>query len=137
VPAQLADMYGVYNIMIVHTIACAIVNLALWLPARSNAPIIAFAALYGFTSGCTLSIIPAMVARISDVRELGVRSGSLYAVSSIGVLIGSPVAGAIVNSQHGGFSGLIIFGGTTMLVGSAFAIWSRTALVGFKLKAKM
>jgi MFS family permease len=123
--------------MIVLTVFSGIINLALWLPAHSNAPIIVFAALYGFASGCTLSIIPAMVATLSDPRKLGVRNGALYAVSSIGVLIGSPIAGAIVNSQNGGFSGLIIFSGVTLLIGTVFAIFSRTAQVGLTLKVKI
>lgn len=78
-----------------------------------------------------------MVAKLSDVRNLGVRNGSLYAVSAIGVLTGSPIAGAIVNRQHGGFSGLIIFCGVTLLTGTVFAILSRHSQVGFKLKAKI
>jgi MFS family permease len=130
-------VYGVYNVMIVHTLLGAIFNLAVWLPARSNALIIVFASLYGFTSGCFLSIIPAMVAKMSNANNLGFRSGALYSVSSIGVLIGSPIAGSIVGSQNGGFSGLIIFSGVTLLVGTFFAILSRQSLVGWKLNTKV
>jgi predicted MFS family arabinose efflux permease len=138
VPAQLGDMYGVFNIMIVHTLISGIFNLAIWLPAKSNAPIIVFAALYGYSSGCTLSIIPAMVAKLSDPRELGARTGSLYCISAIGVLIGSPIAGAISNSENGGFSGLIIFSGMTLLVGTVFSILARQSLVGrFTIWAKV
>lgn len=130
-------MYGVFNVMIVHTLLGAIFNLAVWLPARSNALLIVFSCLYGFTSGCTFSIIPAMVASISDVRKLGVRSGSMYAISAIGALIGSPIAGAIVNGQNGGYSGLIVFSGVNLLTGTAIAILSRHSLVGFRLYAKV
>lgn len=137
VPAQLGDRYGVFNVMVVNTLFAGIISLALWLTASGNAPIIVFAALYGFASGCTLSIIPAMVATLSDIRKLGVRTGALYAFSSVGVLIGSPIAGAIENRQHGGFSGLIIFCGVGLLIGTAFAVMSRTAQVGFILKKKI
>lgn len=78
-----------------------------------------------------------MVAQISDIRQLGVRSGTLYVLSSVGVLVGSPIAGAIVNDQHGQFSGLIIFCGVMLLVGSFFAVLSRHSLVGFKLVVKV
>lgn len=123
--------------MIIFAVFSGIISLALWLPASSNAPIIVFACLYGFASGCVLSIIPAMVAQISDIRQLGVRSGTLYVLSSVGVLVGSPIAGAIVNDQHGQFSGLIIFCGVMLLVGSFFAVLSRHSLVGFKLVVKV
>ncbi|KAL7940871.1 monocarboxylate permease-like protein [Trichoderma barbatum] len=96
-PAHLGDRYGVFNVMILLTVLCGIVTLAIWLPAASNAPLIVYGALYGFASGCFLSIIPAMMASISDARKLGTRNGSLYAVASVGVLIGSPIGGAIVN----------------------------------------
>ena len=108
----------------------------MWLPAQSNAPIIVFGALYGFTSGCTFSIIPAMIASFSDVRKMGVRTGSLYGVSAFGALIGSPIAGAIVNAQNGGYSGLIIFSGVNLIVGTVMAIFSRQSLVGVKFLTK-
>jgi predicted MFS family arabinose efflux permease len=130
-------MYGVFNVMIVLTIFSAIINLALWLPAHANAPIIVFAILYGFASGCTLSILPAMVAKLSDVRKLGVRNGALYAVASTGVLVGSPIGGAIQSRQHGAYSGLIIFGGVCLAVGAAFAVFSRTVQVGLTVRAKI
>lgn len=136
-PAHLGDKFGVFNVMILNTAFAGIITLGLWLPASSAAPLIVYAALYGFASGCTLSIIPAMVATISDVRKLGVRNGSLYALSALGVLIGSPSAGAIVNDQHGGFSGLKILCGVSLLIGTAFAIFSRTSQVGLVLIKKI
>lgn len=77
-----------------------------------------------------------MVASISDIRKLGARVGSLYAVSAFGALIGSPIGGAIVNKQNGGFSGLVIFSGVALLIGTAFAAASRHVLVDKKLIAK-
>lgn len=134
-PAYLADRIGAFNVMIMFALLSGVVSLALWLPATGNSAIIVFASLYGFASGCILSIIPAMVAQISDIRQFGVRSGALYILSSVGVLIGSPIAGAIVNSQNGQFSGLKIFCGVMLLVGTLFAIISRYSIVGTKIKA--
>jgi MFS family permease len=136
IPAYFGDRYGVFNVMILNTALCGIFVLAVWLPSHSNAPIIVFSILYGFVSGCTLSIIPAMVASISDIRKLGARVGSLYAMSAVGALIGSPIGGAIVNRQNGGFSGLVTFSGVALLIGTGFAAASRQALVGKKLIAK-
>ncbi|KAH8598926.1 monocarboxylate permease-like protein [Bisporella sp. PMI_857] len=138
IPAHFGDMYGVFNIFIITTALCGILNLAVWLPVHSNAGIIVFAVLYGFTSGCTFSIIPAMVARMTtDIRTLGVRTGSLYVVSACGALVGSPIAGAISNSQDGGFSGLIVFCGVTLLAGTLFTVFSGCKQVGLKLMAKV
>ncbi|KAI1772922.1 monocarboxylate permease-like protein [Hypoxylon cercidicola] len=135
-PAHLGDVYGVFNVCIVFTLFSGIISLALWLPAASTAPIIVFAVLYGFASGLTLAIIPALVASISDIQKLGLRVGTLYAFSSFGVLIGSPIAGAIVTSQNGGYSGLRIFCGVALLAGGAFIGFSRIKLVGPGLLVK-
>ncbi|ROW01246.1 hypothetical protein VMCG_05894 [Cytospora schulzeri] len=135
-PAHLGDVYGVFNVCIVFTLFSGIISLALWLPAESTGPIIAFAVLYGFSSGLTLAIIPALVASISDIRKLGFRVGTLYAFSSFGALFGSPIAGAIVTSQDGGYSGLRIFCGVMLITGGILIILSRIRLVGPGLLVK-
>jgi MFS family permease len=137
-PAHLSDTHGVFNIFILTTLLCAISVLAIWLPAHSNAPLIAFAAVYGFASGCTFSIVPAMVANITtDMSKLGTRVGALYAVSAVGALIGSPVAGQIIRGMDGGYGGLIGFSGASLLVGVGLAMGARTAIVGARVWVKV
>ena len=136
-PAYLGDKIGVYNVMIVLLGFSGIVTLALWLPAGSNAPIIVYAILYGFASGCTLSIVPAMIAKLGKLSQLGARNGALYAFSSIGVLVGSPIGGQIQTDQNGSYKGLIAFSGVALLIGTFFAFLSRFAQVGFKVKVKV
>lgn len=114
-PAHLGDVYGVFNVCIVFTIFSGAISLAIWLPAASPAPLIVFAVLYGFASGLTLAIIPALVASISDIQKLGHRVGTLYAFSAFGSLFGSPIAGAIVGAQDGAYTGLKIFCGVTLI----------------------
>ncbi|XDG05437.1 hypothetical protein ABKA04_005052 [Annulohypoxylon sp. FPYF3050] len=135
-PAHLGDVYGVFNVCIVFTLFSGVISLALWLPAASTAPIIVFTVLYGFASGLTLAIIPALVASISDIHKLGFRVGTLYAFSAFGSLFGSPIAGAIVTSQEGGYSGLKIFCGITLITGGLLIIFSRVKLVGPGLMVK-
>jgi predicted MFS family arabinose efflux permease len=142
IPAYYGDLYGVFNIMIILTSFGGILNLALWLPSttlgygHTNALIIVFSVFYGFASGCFFSIIPAMVAQLSDIRKLGVRTGSLYVVSSTGVLIGSPIAGVIASGSGNGFLGLTLFSGITLLVGTVLVVFARIKQTGFKLMAK-
>lgn len=143
IPAHFGDMFGVFNIMILLSGFSAVVCVALWLPStvmasgHTNALIIVFALFYGFASGCILSIVPAMVAKISpDVRKLGVRTGSLYAVSATAVLIGSPIAGVIASGKGNGFLGLTLFTGMPLIIGTVFVVFSRLKLTGLKLMAK-
>jgi MFS family permease len=141
IPAHFGDVYGVFNMMIIFTFMGAAVNLGLWLPSstisgNTNALIIVFVILYGFASGCFFSIIMAMVAQVSDIRKIGVRTGSLYIIASVGALIGSPIAGAIAGAGDKGFLGLTIFSGVLLTLGAVLVGYSRVLQTGWMLKAK-
>ena len=111
---------------------------AIWIPASSNALVIIFAALYGFSSGAYVSIMPTLVAEItSDMSKLGVRNGTSFAIISVAALIGSPIAGALMKACNGKFWGLEVFAGLTLALGTLLILATRIALVGAKLKAKV
>ena len=136
-PGFAADRLGRFNAMIVTTYSSAILVLALWLPARANAPVIVFAALYGFTSGAFVSLAPALVAQISDIRKIGVRTGSLFAIISFAALVGNPIGGSLVTRDHGKFTQLQIFGGVMMMGGATIFVFARTVQVGFALNKRV
>jgi|SRR5277367_643719 len=131
-PGIVADRFGRFNTMIVVNTFSAAIVLALWLPSRGNVPIIIFAALYGFSSGAFVSLAPSLIAQISDIREIGVRNGSLFAAISIAALTGSPIGGALVTADNGGFTYLQIFCGIAMSVGCAIFVASRVVQAGFR-----
>lgn len=136
-PGYIGDHYGRINVLIVSTAIAGALTPALWLPAHSNAPIIAFCACYGFTSGAAYSMLPAVIAQISEIHQIGVRNGTLYAVISIGSLIGNPIGGALITHDDGGFAGLQIFAGCAMLGGVGVLVCARIALVGPVLRVKV
>lgn len=115
----------------------AVVSLALWIPGKSSAAIIVYAVIFGFSSGGFISLSPALIAQISDVRQIGIRTGIAYAVQSFGGLTGSPIAGAITSSQNGAFLGLQIFCGVVMSVSVVIYLFARTTQVGLKLAVKV
>jgi predicted MFS family arabinose efflux permease len=120
--------------MIATSFFSAIIVFALWLPSRGSVPIIIFAALYGFSSGAFVSLAPSLIAQISDIRQIGVRSGTLFAIISIGALTGSPIGGALVTKNDGGFTYLQIFCGLCLMTGSFLFVASRWVQTGFKWK---
>ncbi|KAI9788212.1 MAG: hypothetical protein M1816_007064 [Peltula sp. TS41687] len=136
-PGYIADHVGRFNVMIVTSYFSAIVVLAVWLPANSNAAIIVFAALFGFGSGSFVSLVPALVAQISDVRMIGVRTGTLFAIISTAALFGNPVGGRLVTHNHGDFWGLQVFAGTMMAAGSTFFLAARVKLAGWSVARKV
>lgn len=117
--------------MILMTYFSGIIVLALWLPTKSNAPIIVFSALYGFGSGAFVSLGPAIMAQISPVRELGIRQGTYFALISIAALIGNPIGGALVpNVVTGEFWKLQVFTGVVLMVGSTIIVFARISAGG-------
>lgn len=118
--------------IILVTALSAIFVLALWLPGNSAATTIVFAALYGFSSGAFVSLGPAVVAQISKIKDIGVRTGTVYAFASIAVLIGNPIGGALLERDNGNYAYLQIFCGVAIAVGCAFFVASRMAQAGMK-----
>jgi MFS family permease len=115
----LADQLGVFVVMICVSYLSAVLCLALWIPARSNAAIIVFAAIYGFSSGGFVSLGPAIIAQISKLEELGIRLGTYFAIISIAALISNPIGGALVPDHEGdSFWKMQLFAGVMMAAGS-------------------
>ncbi|PWY76493.1 riboflavin transporter MCH5 [Aspergillus sclerotioniger CBS 115572] len=134
-PGWLGDRVGRFNVMIVTTYLTSIIVLALWIPGDSNVPIIIFAALFGFTSGTFVSMVPAIVAQVTkDIRTIGVRNGSNFFIISLAALTGNPIAGVLVTRDGGGYLYLQIFCGVTMFVGSTFFLLARVVQVGWVWK---
>jgi MFS family permease len=133
-PGIVADKVGRFNVMIITTAFSAVIVLALWLPSKGNAPILVFCVLYGFSSGAFVSMGPSLIAQISPIRQIGVRSGTLFLCVAFAGLTGNPIGGALQGQDDGGFLYLQIFCGIAMTVGSALYVASRWVQCGWKLK---
>jgi MFS family permease len=121
IPGLLADKFGRLNTFAVGGIATGIVIFC-FNSATTNAGLIVYAVVIGFTSGtiisggsAALSICP------KDPRDMGTYMGMGMALSSFAVLIGPPVNGALVK-HYGGYSEACIFSGVFCLFGGALAL---------------
>lgn len=102
-PGYIADKVGSFNVSIAAVTLSTIFMLALWLPGHSHESAIAFAALFGFSSGTYTAISPALVAHISDLEEIGTRPGTMYAFMCVAALTGSLIGGALISSADGSY----------------------------------
>jgi MFS family permease len=137
VPGFVGDRWGRFNVMVFIIAFSAVITLALWVPGKSTGAIVAYAVLFGFSSGGFVGLAPTLIAQVSDIRQIGVRVGTSFGVQSFGALTGSPIAGAIVNAQHGSFLGLQLFCGITMVVSVCAYLAARWTLVGFTMRTKV
>ena len=92
----------------------------------------AFAVLYGFSSGGLIAL-PASVLPLvcPDPSKLGSRMGMSWAPTAFSVLIGPPIAGALVRNGND-FLGVQVWAGVVLALGTA-----QTVLVWVILRRKL
>ncbi|RVX73160.1 hypothetical protein B0A52_02287 [Exophiala mesophila] len=134
-PNFLADHIGPLNLLV----PCALVTgvLALvWVGVRTFGGIIVFAVLYGFFSGGFVSLPPvAIVTLTKDMSKIGTRMGQCFVFSAFGLLMGTPVSGAILRNT-GSWLGVQLFSGLTIFVTGVLLFCARFAAVGANLKQR-
>ncbi|KAG9604618.1 monocarboxylate permease-like protein, partial [Aureobasidium melanogenum] len=136
VPNVLADRYGRFNVLIIMVFFTGVITLALWLPGHSNAALIVYAAIFGITSGTCIGLTPPLVMTIFPPREVGFRIGTALAVAGIAALTSPPIAGAIASNSGGSYENSTIFSGVNFMIATAFLIWLRVQVAGWKPTTK-
>lgn len=76
VSGLVADKLGRFNSIIIVAFLLGAFTVALWIPAKNSAAIIAYGVLFGFASGGFIPLVPSVIAQILDVREIGTRTGT-------------------------------------------------------------
>lgn len=99
-PGILADRFGKMNMLVPHLAMCVI--LIFIFPLCTNlGGMVAFTVLFGYGSGCYVSIIPAAIAQLGTTSSVGTRLGMMFSIMAIGGLLGTPISGAILgDGQH-------------------------------------
>ncbi|KXS93991.1 hypothetical protein AC578_3099 [Pseudocercospora eumusae] len=130
-----ALLIGVFDTFILAYIATCTACLCL-ISARSNGAIFAVATLYGFFSGGVVALSPVTLMRMTpDPTLIGTRIGMTFAISSIGVLVGSPICGAILNTSNNyTFADVWIFSGTCIAIGAVLMLLCRVTLFGVSFR---
>lgn len=137
---DLACRVGNLSILVPSTLFSGII-LVVWFKVRAQPGMIAISVLFGFISGAILAVVPATVAFLCpDMSKFGSRLGMTLFVAGFGLLIGSPVAGVILERQSAAadgrqiFWGLLVFGGVVVLVGCLGHTITRVLKVGFAVR---
>lgn len=95
IPTYLGDKFGVLNSSIACTLGSAVVVFG-WMGIHNLAGVVAFTILYGITSGGVVTVSSAAIMNLSpDMSRLGTGLGMAFTLAGIGVLVGTPIAGAI------------------------------------------
>jgi predicted MFS family arabinose efflux permease len=135
-PNALADRIGTLNTLIPCTLACGIVALS-WIAADDTGDLLVFAILYGFFSGSFVSLAPTTIVSLSDdLHKVGTRMGMSFSISGVGILVGTPVAGTLLNINTGHFLHAQVFCAVSMIVSCVCLGLARLAKTGVVVMIK-
>lgn len=134
-PNFIADHTGPLNMLTPAVTATAILAYV-WLGVHNTAGIIVLAILYGLCSGGFVSLPPVvMVTMTKDIRDLGTRLGMVFAFTSVALLIGTPIGGAILSNSHE-YLGLQLFTACCLMASAILMATLRLVRTGFRVKVK-
>ncbi|KZT63237.1 MFS general substrate transporter [Daedalea quercina L-15889] len=123
-PNMLADRVGPFNILVPIVVITGALIFAMF-GATSTDAVIVFSILYGFFSGACISLMPPTVATLSKgVHEIGLRLGLAYFFTSLAMLTGTPIAGALYD-EHAQWYKPIVFSSVVIFAGAAFIAQAR------------
>jgi MFS family permease len=135
---------GSLNVIIPCAFLSGIIILS-WISVHHLGNLIATSVFYSFFSGGLMALPPSVLVALSpNLAQIGVRVGMALSVSSLGVLIGSPIAGAILSSQSRSnapdvpgaldYTRTLAFTGVVLLVCGVFMTGTRVIKKGFRLE---
>lgn len=135
IPNFLADRTGPFNIIVPACVVSGIIALCL-IPARNEPGLIILCLLYGFFSGALVSLPPTIFVHLSFKERgmIGTRMGMGFFVISIGLLLGTPICGWILNASS--FTYVWVFSGVLIVVGGALIACARISRTGLTLMTK-
>lgn len=121
----LTSRFGPSHILMASVIASTVLLYG-WTGVHSVAGFVVFCVLFGIFSGVLISVSPLIIAHpvmSPTPAVVGTHMGMIWFVTSLGVLIGAPIAGVL--EGHGGsngFLGVQLFSAVGMTVGGAFLL---------------
>ncbi|KAL7786730.1 major facilitator superfamily domain-containing protein [Trichoderma ceciliae] len=125
IPNFIADKTGPLNILVPCCLFSAILAFA-WIAIKDVAGIVVFCVLYGFFSGSFVSLPPTTIVSLSpDLSVVGARMGMSFSFAGLGILVGNPVAGAILD-RHG-WIGVQAFCGASVALACIFCFIARVS----------
>ncbi|KAI8716203.1 hypothetical protein NCS52_00913400 [Fusarium sp. LHS14.1] len=134
-PNFLADKFGPFNIM---TPCAALTGVLIFclLGVHDAAGLVIYCVFFGFFSGTFVSLLPSLLVSISPDRDLiATRMGMSFTTSAVGLLIGSPIAGAILG--EGSYKHVWLYSGVLVLTGAMGILLARMLSTNWRWKVRV
>ncbi|KAI0480867.1 major facilitator superfamily transporter [Xylariaceae sp. FL0804] len=122
---HLGDMYGHYNLCALSVFSAGIIGFT-WSATHNLAGLVIWSLAYGFASGAVISLQSACAGKVAKREAQGTAMGLLTGSVSLTALVGTPISGQILS--HGGYLGLGLWTGSTLLAGALVLFAARLSL---------
>ena len=134
VASYFADKIGPLNISIPCTLTAGLLSF-LWIGAGNTASIVAISALFGMTSAAFWALpSPTVISLSEDMSSVGLQIGLMECFAGAGLLMGTPIAGALLGNQH--WLNIQVFAGALITAAVLCMLSARVLKVGGRLGAK-
>ena len=135
IPNYFADKIGPLNTQIPFAFITALLCYS-WAAIKTTPSLVVLCALYGFFCGSFVSLPgPTVVTLSPNLATIGTRIGMATAISGVGLLVGSPIAGAILQGRSG-WLGLKMWCGVLLTASGGCMLSARLIKTGLKWKVK-
>ncbi|GAA5874461.1 hypothetical protein JCM8547_007368 [Rhodosporidiobolus lusitaniae] len=125
----LADRLGTFNLALPLGFAVSILTFGM-IGCTTPGPLVAFLVLFGAAQGGWISVSATCFMGLAESpSEIGLRGGIGFFFVALAVLIGSPIAGALLNVTGGSYTAALCFGGAMAAVGCGFLAVGRGMVV--------
>ncbi|KAK5065344.1 hypothetical protein LTR84_001182 [Exophiala bonariae] len=132
---SIADYTGALD-MLIPALTITAVLAYCWAAVHSMSGIIALSALYGFFSGGFASLVPVAIVRMNkDSHSIGARLGMCWGIESVGLLIGTPIGGALL-AKTGSYLGVQMLCGTCLALCALLLVIIRVLQGGLSWRYK-
>ncbi|WFD25044.1 hypothetical protein MNAN1_000006 [Malassezia nana] len=127
----LTPRIGVFNLFVPRTLIAAALVFC-WIPIHQQSSFLVLVILYGFFTGSLLSSTPNIVSAITeDVSEVNTRLGMASFMASFGILVGPPIAGALLQVEPPNYLRAQLFSAITLTLSGLFMIATRILKAGW------
>ena len=135
IPSLYASKYtGPLNMVVPSALATGIAAFG-WAGVKNLGGLYTWAVFYGSVAASLQALFPGTLGSLTtDLQKVGVRFGMVFAVVGVSVLIGSPIAGVLIQSDNGQYLYAQMFMGCMITVGSLVLASCRIAKVGIGLQ---
>jgi MFS family permease len=133
IPTLLAPRLGPMNLLIPLSFVAGLILLC-WAGVKNHAGLLAFDVFFGSLVAAAQGMLPPCLGSLTtDLSKMGVRMGMVFSLLGFALLIGSPLAGALITADNGRYLYAQMYAGGALIAGVVALVAARVARTGWKV----